>query len=233
MKYEMVLFDLDGTLLPMDQKEFVNGYFTFLCKKLAPFGYQPDELISAIWKGTGAMVKNTGNITNEEAFWECFSKVLGPRALEHKYLFEEFYANEFAKADVFCGFNKKSAETVSELKKQGYRVALATNPIFPAVATEIRIRWAGCKKEDFELYTTYENSHYCKPNPDYYREVCERLSIDPKKCLMVGNDAKEDGAASKAGMDVFLITDCLINEENIDISVFPNGSFDELVEYLK
>lgn len=232
MKYEMVLFDLDGTLLPMDQKAFVNGYFKFLCKKLAPYGYQPEELVSAIWNGTGAMVKNTGKVTNEEAFWECFSKELGPKVFEHKYLFDDFYANEFTNAEIFCGFNKKAAETVDEIKKRGYRTALATNPIFPSVATETRIRWSGCKKEDFELYTTYENSHYCKPNPDYFLEVCERLSVDPKNCLMVGNDAREDTAAAKVGMDVFLITDCLINEDNSDIGVFPNGSFDALLEYL-
>jgi len=31
----------------------------------------------------------------------------------------------------------------------GFRVALATNPIFPAIATEKRIRWAGLTPEDF------------------------------------------------------------------------------------
>lgn len=50
-----------------------------------------------------------------------------------------------------------------ELKRRGFGVALATNPIFPSVATESRIRWAGLEPEEFALYTTYENTAYCKP----------------------------------------------------------------------
>ena len=39
---------------------------------------------------------------------------------------------------------------------------------------------------------------------------------------MVGNDVKEDMVARKLGMDVFLITDCLINPNNEDIEQFPH-----------
>ena len=97
-----------------------------------------------------------------------------------------------------------------------------TNPIFPAVATESRIRWAGLEPEEFALYTTYENTSYCKPNPAYYRDLIRRLSLDPQRCLMVGNDVSEDmEAASAAGMQVFLLTDCLINRKERDIRVYP------------
>ena len=36
MKQKTVLFDLDGTLLPMDQDALTTGYFTLLVQKLAP-----------------------------------------------------------------------------------------------------------------------------------------------------------------------------------------------------
>ena len=50
---------------------------------------------------------------------------------------------------------------------------------------------------------------------------------------MVGNDVSEDmEAASAAGMQVFLLTDCLINRKERDIRVYPNGGFDELREML-
>jgi phosphoglycolate phosphatase-like HAD superfamily hydrolase len=55
-----VLFDLDGTLLPMDQDAFTRGYFKFLAAKLAPHGYEPKQLVEAIWTGTEAMVRNDG-----------------------------------------------------------------------------------------------------------------------------------------------------------------------------
>ena len=109
---------------------------------------------------------------------------------------------------------------------------LATNPLFPVVATESRIRWAGLKKEDFELVTTYENSRHCKPNPDYYKDIMEEIKVRPQECLMVGNDVKEDMIAESLGMKVFLLTDCLINKEEKDISVYPNGDFNELLAYV-
>ncbi|MBR5534255.1 MAG: HAD family hydrolase, partial [Ruminiclostridium sp.] len=150
----------------------------------------------------------------------------------HIPVFEEFYANEFQKAQSVCGFSPESKEIVEKIKKAGYNVVLATNPIFPAIATQSRIRWAGLEPEDFQLYTTYENSSYSKPNPKYYVEVLEKLGLDPKECLMVGNDVTEDGAAKALGMDVFFLTDCLINKEQKDISGEPHGSFAELAAYL-
>lgn len=227
-----ILFDLDGTLLPMDQEKFANGYFSRLVKKLAPLGYDPQKTVDGIWAGTAAMVKNNGGITNEEAFWIKFEEFFGKEALWDKPVFDEFYRNEFKEVKSDCGFNPASAETVKELKQKGFKLILATNPIFPAVATESRIEWAGLDKSDFELYTTYENSHYCKPNPDYYKEILEKLSLNPSESLMVGNDAEEDGAAQKLGIKVFLLTDCLINKKGIDIDSYSKGGFSDLIRFI-
>ena len=70
-----VIFDLDGTLLPMDQEAFTKYYFGLLAKKLAPHGYEPEKLIKSIWAGTAAMVKNDGSRTNEEAVRERLQKL--------------------------------------------------------------------------------------------------------------------------------------------------------------
>ena len=233
MKLRCVLFDLDGTLLPMDQEEFTKAYFQQLAKKLALRGYEPKALVDAIWAGTAAMVKNDGQCSNEEAFWQRFTQIYGPKVQEDKSVFEDFYANEFQLARAVCGFTPRAAETVAAIRSMGYRVALATNPIFPSVATESRIRWAGLEPEDFELYTTYENSSHCKPNPAYFADVAESLHLAPESCLMVGNDAQEDTAAAQVGMKVFLLTDCLINKEGRDISAYPQGSFEQLLDYVK
>lgn len=232
MKITMILFDLDGTLLPMDQDRFTEAYFKLLTKKLLPHGYEPKKLIDSIWAGTAAMVRNDGQRTNEEAFWRKFTELNGDQVLADKPLFEEFYQKDFQQAKDFCGYNEKVAQTVAALKRQGFRLALATNPIFPAVATESRIGWAGLAPEDFEWYTTYENSCYCKPNPEYYRALAEKLKVKPEECLMVGNDASEDAAALKVGMSFFLLTDCLINKENKDISEYPQGDFDQLLKFV-
>ena len=227
-----VLFDLDGTLLPMDEDLFTKLYFGALAKVLAPHGYNPDELVKAIWAGTKSMVTNDGSRTNYEAFWDTFCTLYGEDAKKDMPLFDEFYAKYFSKAKEGCGYNPDAKKTVDFIKSKGMRVALATNPIFPATATEQRISWAGFTPDDFEIYTTYENCHYCKPNPLYFSEVCEKLEVNPEECLMVGNDADEDTAAEKLGIKVFLITDCLLNKHEKDISAYPQGSFKELMEYI-
>ena len=147
-------------------------------------------------------------------------------------MFEEYYRNEFQQVQPVCGFNPQSAEVIRYVKEKGLRTVLATNPLFPVVATESRIRWAGLKKEDFELVTTYENSRHCKPNPDYYKDIMEEIGVRPQECLMVGNDVKEDMIAESLGMKVFLLTDCLINKEEKDISVYPNGDLNALLAYV-
>ena len=232
MQITTVLFDLDGTLLPMDQDEFVKYYFGLLAKKLAPHGYDPQALIKAIWVGTGAMVKNDGSCTNEEAFWNCFTALMGEDARKDEPLFREFYEKEFSGAKAACGFNPEAAKAVYAIRDKGYRIILATNPLFPAIATENRTRWAGLQPEDFELYTTYENSRHCKPNPAYYQDILDRLGLRAEECLMVGNDAKEDLIAETLGMKVFLLTDCLINRDGADISGYPQGSFRELLAFI-
>lgn len=228
-----VLFDLDGTLLPMNQEKFTRGYFELLAVKMSFHGYDSDHLVDAVWKGTAAMVTNAGNFSNEETFWRKFAEIYGEKVLSDKELFNEFYEKEFRGARDFCGCDPKAAETIRSIKKMGLRAVLATNPIFPCIAVESRIHWAGLEVSDFEYITTYENSRYCKPNPEYYNEILKKLHLQPDECLMVGNDVTEDMVARILGMDVFLLTDCLINKEREDINQYPRGSFEQLLNYIK
>lgn len=232
MSITTILFDLDGTLLPMNQDRFAGAYVKGLTIAAEPAGYSTMIFSTAIMAGTAAMVKNDGKKTNEEVFWDTLERTYGKSVKNDVHLFDDFYATDFQKIKDVCGFDPKASKLIRHIKEKGFRVALATNPLFPSVATESRIRWAGLDREDFELYTTYENSHYCKPNPDYYREVLRRLGVSPEECLMVGNDAHEDMIAKTLGMKVFLLTDCLINKKNEDISIYPQGSFDELFAFI-
>lgn len=233
MKTTTILFDLDGTLLPMEQEAFVQAYFGPLAAKMAPLGYAPEELIGAIWSGTAAMVQNDGSATNEAVFWREFCRIFGADARKDEPVLDEFYRTDFIAAKSACGFQEKAAQTLAKCRALGFRTALATNPIFPAVATHRRIRWAGLTPEEFELVTTYENSRFCKPNLDYYRDVTAALGVTPEECLMVGNDVAEDMIAGELGMKTFLLTDCLINKPGRAVDDFRHGGFDELLDYLE
>ena len=107
-----VFFDLDGTLLPMDQEVFLEAYMSGLAAKLAPHGYEPKHLIKSIWKGTGAMVMNDGSARNDDVFWKVFSTCFGRDTTADEPVFLDFYQNEFQTVAKACGFDPSSAETV-------------------------------------------------------------------------------------------------------------------------
>ena len=206
-------FDLDGTLLPMDQDQFVHSYFSRLAKKMAG-KIDPKQLVDTIWKGTGAMVTNDGRATNEQVFLD-------------------YYRNEFNEAVEACAPTPLANKIVKRFKEKGYTLVLATNPIFPRIATENRIRWAGLDKNDFDWITTFEVCRYCKPNPKYYEEILTRLNLDPKQCVMIGNDVKEDMTARSLGMEGWLITDCLLNTENLPVECEFEGTLAKLQEKIE
>ena len=54
--FQAILFDLDGTLLPMDLEKFTGAYFQLLTQRLP--AYDPKTVCSAVWEGTKAMTAN-------------------------------------------------------------------------------------------------------------------------------------------------------------------------------
>ena len=201
-----ILFDLDGTLLPMDYDGFMKMYFGALSKKVAPLGYEPEGFVPNLWQAVKTMIVNDGTKSNEEAFWKAFAAIYGDKVYDDIATFDEFYRNEFVAAKAACGFKKEAKEVVDLARKHAEKVVLATNPLFPSIATENRMSWAGLSPEDFDLFTTYENSSFSKPNTLYYKEICDKIGVEPKECLMVGNDVDEDMVAEKLGMRVFCLT---------------------------
>ena len=76
-RFKNILFDLDGTLLPMDEDRFVELYFGYLCRKMIPYGFDSGQLQKVFWKGVKAMYMNDTNLSNR--FKSCFYRTF----LEH------------------------------------------------------------------------------------------------------------------------------------------------------
>ena len=119
---------------------------------------------------------------------------------------------------------------IEELKSRGYKLILATNPIFPQVATRARTVWAGLNPDDFIDITSFENSSFAKPNLKYYEMVLKRNNLKPEEVIMIGNDVREDMIVNKLGIDSYLITDCLLNLDNEDINKYKHGTFKEIMD---
>ena len=232
MGIKAVFFDLDGTLLPMDQDAFMKVYFSSMAGFMAKYGYEPEKLVKSIMLGSAVMLKNDGTKTNEEVFWNKFSEIYGDKARLDEPHFNSYYEECFGMVREVCGYTPKARECHQKVLSLGLRTALATNPVFPRVATEMRASWAGIDINAFELVTTYENSFYSKPNVNYYKEILSQMKLLPHEVLMVGNDVSDDMVAKELGMKVFLLTDNLINKDNADISEYPNGNFDNLMQYV-
>lgn len=228
-----VLFDLDGTLLPMVQETFVKTYMGDLVTFFSARGLDGKKLMKSFWAGVEASVKNDGSRRNEEVFWDQVTGIMGEEILERMPEFEEFYREAFQKVKRVAEPNPLAKAGITLLKKKGYMVVAATSPLFPKIATESRIRWAGLVPEDFALITTYENSTFCKPNLDYYREILSKIGKTPEECLMVGNDVDEDMCTRELGMENFLLSDFIISRKGTDIRGFRQGGFEELYAYIE
>ena len=225
-----VLIDLDGTLLPMNQDEFLNGYFKVIGKKFKDYDVQ--KIMVSLNKGINAMLHNDGVATNEKVFWEVFFNDLDN---DEKIadIFLDMYKNEFQSLIKYTKPTLKAKKLVDLIKRKGLNIYVCTNPLFPTIATYSRLKWANLNPEDFNHITTYENSSYCKPNINYYIEVLEKFDLDPKECIMIGNDVLEDLVVNKLGIKTFLLTDNLINTRDIDFVSDYEGNFDQLLDFFK
>ena len=233
-KYDAIMFDLDGTLLPMDMGEFLNGYLREMYNKYEGYDFSLEEFIGGVMTGIKAMYKNDGSITNREAFWNAFTGVNPCDDLEEaERICNEYYLNEYNEAKKFTGENPLAVKAVEAAREKCDKVILATNPFLPIEAQSTRLSWVGLKPEDFLLVTSYENSRFCKPNPKYFTDICQQYDLDPSNCLMIGNDELEDMfCASVLQMDCYLVEDCIIKNAEHPWEG-TKGTFKDLVEFLE
>ena len=233
-KITTVLFDLDGTLIGMDQDAFIRLYFSTILKKLVSLGYDSELMYDSLEKSIRATKTNDGTVTNETRFWQTFDEVSGGLSGALRSELDSFYQDEFDSVlEGSCYPYPRACEIIECARRKGLGVVLATNPLFPAVATYKRIRLGGMDPDLFDYVTAYENSSACKPNPEYFRELLKKLGLKAEECVMIGNDTKDDFSAHELGIPVFVLTECLINQGEVDINDYPHGDFDGLIRYIE
>jgi FMN phosphatase YigB (HAD superfamily) len=205
-----ILFDLDDTLLGNSVETFVPAYFQKLAPQVAHL-VPPARLIAELMRGTEAMNANDGTgPTNEEAFAAAFYPALGYELDELRPIFERFYIEEFPKLQPLTDTRPEARALVEWAFERGLQVAIATNPIFPLLAIEQRLDWAGVPvtEFDYELVTSYENMHATKLHPAYYHEILAQLERQPGECLMIGDNWEWDIAPpASIGIPTYWVAD--------------------------
>ena len=232
MCYKAIMFDLDGTLLPLNQKEFVKEYFKLLAKDTSSY-LSFESLYSSTFLGVEAMVKNDGKLLNKEVFWKVFEKASAISSMVFEPICDNFYRNGFKKAKDLTHENPLAKKALDIAHQKADKVILATNPVFPLIAQETRLDFIGLKASDFDYITSYENVGFAKPNPKYYLDICKKINCNPEECLMIGNDEYEDMyASSVVGFDTYLVLGYEILSKDYPYSG-KKGDFKEMVEMLE
>lgn len=223
-----VLFDLDGTLLKTERTLFKRRFFQLLgeselIKKLGSL----DVFLEAFKK----IHHGDGSMTNEELFVWSIEK-LGIKEASFRKELDEFFENDFCGMEtVFGEPDKNLREAVDILKEKGYTIVLATGPVFPLSALEMRLKKAGFSPKEFSFITSWGTTGYYKYDERYYLDIAKRLSAAPDECLMVGNSADEDLTALKTKMTCFYLTGgCELGEFNNECK---SGNSYDFLEYVR
>ena len=189
-----LLLDLDDTLLynPVDQ--FLPAYAQLLAKHLAPYA-DPSALIQALNAGTRRMVDNQQpDCSLKEVFESVFYPALKLQPQDLEPAIEQFYVQVFPTLKKFSHPIPAAIQLVEMAFERGYRVAIATTPLFPMTATLQRLEWASLStdKYPFDVVSSYETFHFAKPNPAFFAEVLARMGWPEGPLVIAGDDIQKD-----------------------------------------
>ncbi|MEX2103791.1 MAG: HAD family hydrolase [Bacilli bacterium] len=226
-------FDLDGTLLQMDTEHFIESYMKSLSEHMAPI-IKPEDLNRWLWASTKEMIMNNDSTkTNEEVFGVHFlSQCKMDRDTVWPHL-DEFYSSKFSLLKQYTEPSPISRQVVQTALDEGYKVIIATNPVFPRVAIQERMKWIEIDDLPIVWVTVYEEAHHCKPKPGYYKEIAAKVNVLPEECVMIGNDMQEDMVASTIGMKTYLVTNHILDHGQPTYVVDEKGTIEELYTSIK
>jgi FMN phosphatase YigB (HAD superfamily) len=204
-----ILFDLDDTLLQNDIDRFLPAYLKALAKFMAP-RINPARLQDALMAGTKAMQENSDpEITLQQAFEAVFFPKLEMDREPLVPEFERFYADRFPALKELTHSVDGAVHAVELAFELRWKVAVATNPVFPMAAVKERLAWAGFDSDScsFDLVPSYETMHFAKPHPEFVAEVLARIAAQPGEAVFIGNDPVQDIDPARAlGLATFRVT---------------------------
>ena len=186
MKYEAVIFDLDGTLTDTleDLKNSVNH-------ALSMFGFPErtlEEIRSFVGNGVRKLIYlSVPENTSEETSEECLS------------VFKEYYKNHSCiKTKPYEGI----LEMLSEMKNQSIRTAVVTNKMHDAAVDIVKLFFDGL----IDVSIGQIDGIAQKPNPDGIYKALENLGSSKENAVYVGDSEVDCQTAQNAGIPCVGVT---------------------------
>lgn len=228
-----VLFDLDGSLLQMNEPKFVAKFAHLVNLKFANKGYDYDEISQVFWKAVERVYKNDGSKLNIDVFWDHLVEHYGEDVLKEKSTVEEYYNNEFKDVKTEFYPNPIAKEIVKFVNENNLLCILATQPIFPLIGVINRMDFVGLEESDFTYITNMENSKFTKANPKYYKDLLEKFNLKDDEVIMFGNHYYEDGESTLVNnIKTFLIEGCIIKDTK-STNEFEKVKMNEIIPTIK
>jgi HAD superfamily hydrolase (TIGR01549 family) len=204
-----VMFDLDNTLLRNPTPEFVAAYVEGVSRFFtARGGVEPSE---ALRQSVQIMMNGPRRIwqSNLELYWELLHPIWFGTPEELTHAFDAFYSDEYAALKSNTSPAPMAGEVIDRVRGEGYKIIIATNPVYPAEAIRHRLAWADLPSDlgYYDFVTTADNMHFAKPDPAYYAEILARAGLEPDEAVMIGDEPRYDVAVSKIiGMHAYNLT---------------------------
>lgn len=178
LKYQTVLFDLDGTLI--DTNELILTSFLYVLEKHLPGKFTREDIIPHMGGTLYEQMEHFGGAELRDLFVQEYR--------EHNEIIHDEYVREF--------HNVK--EALEELKKLGVTMAIVTTK--QRKTAEMGARIFGIDPF-MKAFVAYESTEKHKPSPDPVLKAMELVSADPETTIMVGDSQYDIQAARNAGVD--------------------------------
>jgi FMN phosphatase YigB (HAD superfamily) len=229
---QAIFFDLDGTLIDVDMQRFVAGYLRRLTEHMSR-QVDPMQAARVLHQAVAAMFANTdAERTLESILFEVLNVEIAMSSQQYEEYLEQFCQNDLQSLRPLVRAHPLSSQLVDSSLSNGWKVVLATNPIFPRPVVDARLAWGDLDGDLFHHITSYETAHFCKPSPAFFEELLDLLQVPAENCLMVGNDPLHDLSASQVGMQTCLLTPWRIKRPGASFKADWLGSHEDLLKML-
>lgn len=180
MKFEAVLFDMDGTLL-----DSAPDFIAIAQQLLKEYEFAPvddNKIREVVSGGAKVMISAAFDIKETHPLFE-------PLRLE-------FLANYLQNCAVYSKLYEGIDQLLVNIEKSGLRWGIVTNK--PIRFAEPIMQRLGLRKRCAVLVCPEHVTH-CKPSPEPILLATKQLAIDPSTVIYVGDDKRDIESGNEAG----------------------------------